>query len=110
MAFYHILKFPEATRLDHLVKVYGVHSLDLLKEKVLSISKRLGGQRTAEAVEALEAADLEKTCQIVLAYYDKTYQRSIDAMPAEQKTEHEFSRFDVTTVAQALIDSALAKK
>jgi tRNA 2-selenouridine synthase len=110
VAFYHILKFPEATRLDHLVKVYGVHSVDLLRERVLSISKRLGGQRSTEAVEALDAGDPARTCQIVLAYYDKTYQRAMDAMPAEQKLEHDFPTLDESSVAQALIASASEKK
>ena len=103
VAFYHILKFPEASRLEHLVEVYGVHPVELLRERVLSISKRLGGLRTQEAVEALEAGDLARTCQIVLGYYDKTYQRSMDELPPEQKAEHEFNTLDPAAVAEVLV-------
>jgi tRNA 2-selenouridine synthase len=107
--FFHILKFPETERLDHLVKVYGAHRPELLRESVISISKRLGGLRTTEALEALEAGDLSKTCQLVLAYYDKTYQRAIDALPGEQKKEHQFMKLDPEAVARSLIEAETAK-
>ena len=39
----------------------------------MKISKRLGGDRTKEAIEAVQKGDFAKAIEITLHYYDKAY-------------------------------------
>ncbi|MCK7542298.1 MAG: hypothetical protein MZV63_71190 [Marinilabiliales bacterium] len=40
---------------------------------VMKISKRLGGDRTSEALEAIRSGDFPTAIRITLEYYDKSY-------------------------------------
>ena len=68
------VNLPKNERIKWLVKEYGNFSHDLLKSSIDRIKKRLGGLNHHIAIEALNNSDLEKLVDIVLAYYDKTYQ------------------------------------
>jgi tRNA 2-selenouridine synthase len=61
------------SRLPHLMEEYSSYPPESLKESVLKISKRLGGDRSKDAVTAIETGDFAKAIEIVLHYYDKTY-------------------------------------
>jgi tRNA 2-selenouridine synthase len=39
----------------------------------LKISKRLGGDKTIDAINAVETGNFDKAIEIVLYYYDKAY-------------------------------------
>ena len=43
----------------------------------MKISKRLGGDRTQEAVDAVDREDFFSTAMITLHYYDKAYMFSL---------------------------------
>lgn len=103
-ATYHVIGLPLEERLDHLVKVYGEHSRQSLLASVQAISKRLGGLRLAEATAALEAGDLHQVCRIVLAYYDRTYQASIDRLAEDKRHLHDFVQLDPSVIAARLAD------
>ncbi|WP_114437041.1 tRNA 2-selenouridine(34) synthase MnmH [Marinilabilia salmonicolor] len=64
-------------RVDRLVRDYGCFDKELLQESVLKIQKRLGGQRTNEALEALDAGDYRSVADLTLQYYDKGYAKSL---------------------------------
>jgi tRNA 2-selenouridine synthase len=49
----------------------------LLKASILRISKRLGGDNTHEALEAVGRGDFAKAIQITLFYYDKAYMHGL---------------------------------
>ena len=84
-AFYQQMKDSRIIFLDisrelravHLVKHYAVFEPGELKECIRKISKRLGGDRTREALESVDNADFESTAMITLHYYDKTYMFSL---------------------------------
>ena len=61
------------TRLPRLLEEYSSYSQELLKASVLKISKRLGGDKTRDAINAVEAGDFARAIEIVLFYYDKAY-------------------------------------
>ncbi len=60
-------------RIDNLVNVYSRNSENELKDAVTRISKRLGSQRTKEAIIAIEKKEWSKACIAMLDYYDRCY-------------------------------------
>jgi tRNA 2-selenouridine synthase len=66
-----IMKVKE--RLPRLLEEYAKYPLESLKESVLKISKRLGGDNTKDAILALESGDIAKAIEITLNYYDRAY-------------------------------------
>ncbi len=67
------LRRPDHERLDHLLATYGPMPRQELTEATRRIGKRLGPQRTQQAVEAITAGNLRLACQLILNYYDRTY-------------------------------------
>ena len=61
-------------RVDNLVKVYSQNSQADLKDAINRIRKRLGPQRTKEALDAIENKEWSKACKAMLNYYDKCYE------------------------------------
>jgi tRNA 2-selenouridine synthase len=61
------------TRLPRLMEEYSLFAPGQLKESVVKISRRLGGDNTRDALEAIDAGDYEKAIEITLLYYDKAY-------------------------------------
>jgi len=76
---------PLQERLRHLVEIYGAQDPEALTEATLRISKRLGPQRTAAAVEAIAQGEMERACAQMLDYYDRCYDRET-AAHAERTT------------------------
>ena len=60
--------------MENLVNLYGKNSQTELKDAVNRISKRLGPQRTQEALIAIEKKEWSKACEAMLDYYDKCYE------------------------------------
>ena len=61
-------------RIDNLVNVYSQNSQNELKDAVERISRRLGPQRTKEALDAIEKKEWSKACNAMLDYYDRCYE------------------------------------
>jgi tRNA 2-selenouridine synthase len=72
------LKIPKEQRARLLVEVYAGTEPEKLAESVRKISKRLGGLRTAEALDALERNDYYEAAIITLDYYDKFYLKGLN--------------------------------
>jgi tRNA 2-selenouridine synthase len=80
--FYHnmqempaiVLIMDVKSRLPRLLEEYSTYPAESLKLSVLKISKRLGGDKTRDAINAVETGDFAKAIEIVLYYYDKAYQ------------------------------------
>jgi len=68
-----ILMMDIETRLPRLMNEYSRYNKSDLRTCVMKISKRLGGDNTREALEAIESGDLSRTAEITLRYYDKAY-------------------------------------
>ena len=72
------LNISRELRARHLVKHYAGFEKEELKSCVLKISKRLGGDRTKEALDSVDRADFYSTAMITLQYYDKAYMFSLE--------------------------------
>jgi tRNA 2-selenouridine synthase len=77
---------PLEERLDRLVAVYGQQGREPLRQATERIARRLGPQRTALALEAIDQEDWAGACRQMLDYYDRCYdheveQRGGDAVP-----------------------------
>ena len=64
-------------RVKNLVDVYSQNSQTELKDAVNRISKRLGPQRTTEALISIEKKEWSKACEAMLDYYDKCYEHEL---------------------------------
>lgn len=68
-----IQKSPEE-RIAHIAEEYGILPEEDLISAVMRIQKRLGGLRTQQAIEAIQAKDYHSWISNLLIYYDKTYE------------------------------------
>ncbi len=68
------LDIPRMERVDRLVEDYAGFSTADLSDSIQKISQRLGGDITRKAIEAVNNGNYKLTAEMVLRYYDKTYQ------------------------------------
>ncbi len=64
---------PKAVRVERLVREYTGIDHELLIEATERIRKRLGGQSTQQALDALAQQDYATVADLTLDYYDKAY-------------------------------------
>ncbi|MBD1999816.1 tRNA 2-selenouridine(34) synthase MnmH [Leptolyngbya sp. FACHB-541] len=69
---------PRAERLALLVEVYGSANIEELIGATERIRKRLGGLRTQQAIALLQQRQLTEAFDLILEYYDKTYQYDLE--------------------------------
>ncbi|OQX75210.1 MAG: tRNA 2-selenouridine(34) synthase MnmH [Bacteroidetes bacterium 4484_276] len=67
------LEMGEKLRVERLVVDYAKYPKKQLIESVNKIEKRIGGQHAKKITAAIEAEDFYTAIQMVLGYYDKTY-------------------------------------
>lgn len=105
MHFSPLVKFdiPLEERLKRLVNEYADFSNTELIEAIGKISKRLGGDNVKMALAALEGGDYTEVTRILLRYYDKAYNRSIDERRNLVHYEKEFSAYDVRTMVNDIL-------
>jgi tRNA 2-selenouridine synthase len=68
-----ILVMDIRIRLPRLMEEYSTYPPESLKTALLKISKRLGGDKTKDALDAIDKSEFAKAIEIVLYYYDKAY-------------------------------------
>ncbi|MEI8226027.1 MAG: tRNA 2-selenouridine(34) synthase MnmH, partial [Bacteroidota bacterium] len=68
-----ILMMDVKTRLPRLLEEYSTYPSESLKASIIKISKRLGGDNTKDAINAVETGDFAQAIEITLYYYDKAY-------------------------------------
>jgi len=67
------IELDKKYRLQRLVDQYVQSDPEELKNAVRKISKRLGGEKTQNALYAIDQGDYHTAADIALTYYDKTY-------------------------------------
>ena len=65
-------------RVENLVNLYSQNSQKELENAVERIQKRLGPQRTKEALLAIKKKEWSKACEAILDYYDKCYEYELN--------------------------------
>jgi tRNA 2-selenouridine synthase len=68
---------PLEERLQQLVAVYGPLGQGALREATERIARRLGPQRTAAALEAIDRSDWSAAAAQMLDYYDRCYDHEL---------------------------------
>lgn len=64
-------------RLNRLVRDYALADPGILKEVFLKLKKRLGHEKSEEAITALQGGHFRDAAAIALQYYDKVYSRQL---------------------------------
>jgi tRNA 2-selenouridine synthase len=72
------LDISRELRAKHLVVDYAKYDQEELRACVMKIEKRLGGDRTLEAMESIDRKEYYQTALITLHYYDKAYMYSLE--------------------------------
>ncbi|CRF33002.1 sulfurtransferase [Brachyspira suanatina] len=72
------LDIPKECRAEYIVNTYGKYNINDLKESILKIKKRLGGERLKESLELLDNGNIYECVLNMLYYYDKAYKLSIN--------------------------------
>ncbi len=95
--------FPIEERINYLVTTYGNFDHEGVIESVKRITKKLGGQHAKAALEAYEAGDLKKATEIVLVYYDKTYNFGLSKRNPAQVQQMDMQQIEPWENAKLLI-------
>ena len=74
-------------RVKQLVAVYGHQGGEALAEATERISRRLGPQRTRQALEAISRSDWAEACRATLDYYDRCYDRELERSPLRNRID-----------------------
>jgi len=95
-------------RIPRLAEEYSKFPAEELTASVKKISKRLGGDNTRDAIEAIEKNDYQKAIEITLKYYDKAYLFGLKNHPAKQVYFIESESNDIEENAMKVLE--IAKK
>ena len=74
------LEIPFEARLNNIVTEYGGEDREEMRDAIVRISKRLGGLNSKNALIALDEGNLSECFRILLSYYDKTYNKAMNAL------------------------------
>ena len=93
-------------RMPRLLREYSVCSTDDLKASVLKISRRIGGDKTKETLNAIETGNLARAIEIILDYYDKAYKYGIRNKPHNNVIYVYTDTDDIKTNAGKILEAA----
>ena len=94
------------TRMPRLLEEYTSFPVEQIMASVIKISKRLGGDRTREALEALKRGDYPTAIRITLEYYDKSYHYGLSKRPEGQVIYINTETDDVAVNAALIMEAA----
>jgi tRNA 2-selenouridine synthase len=98
------------TRIPRLLREYASFPPEQLVASVMKISKRLGGDRTREGLEAIRNGDFATAIRITLEYYDKSYYYAL-SKPQDRKVIYvETDTDDVSVNASKVLEAAKSLK
>jgi tRNA 2-selenouridine synthase len=93
-------------RLPRLLEEYSTYPRESLKESVMKISKRLGGDKTKDAIQSIESGNFAKAIEIVLYYYDKTYLFGLKKKDSKNVIYVNTDTDDIETNALKVLDAS----
>ncbi len=101
-----VLEMDLQTRLPRLMEEYSAYPQESLKASVLKISKRLGGDKTKDTIDAIEKGDFAKAIELVLYYYDKAYLFGLKKKKSKNIIYVNADTDDIETNALKVLDAA----
>lgn len=103
-----VLDLPIELRVERLCREYAQWGIEPLMESVKRISKRLGGENTRLAIEAIETGNLSLAATLTLRYYDKCYDYGLERDKKKKAGHINLRSGDPETAASELLE--LGKK
>ena len=101
-----VLLMDVKIRLPRLIEEYSGYSPDELAATIRKISKRLGGDKTKEAIDAVDRRDFAKAIEIALQYYDKAYLFGLKRKQGNEIVYLNTDTDDIETNAGKVLDIA----
>jgi tRNA 2-selenouridine synthase len=101
-----VLMMDVKTRLPRLLEEYSTYPSETLKASIKKISKRLGGDNTRDAINAVETGDFAKAIEITLHYYDKAYLYGLNKKRKENIIFIETKSDNIESNALKILDAA----
>ncbi|MEO1347680.1 MAG: tRNA 2-selenouridine(34) synthase MnmH [Cyanobacteria bacterium J06635_15] len=95
-------------RLDLLVEIYGQAETAALVEATERIRKRLGGERTQNAIALIQLGNLREAVAIILNYYDRAYLHDLNRR-RQTIPEIDVSGLSCLEAAQLLCEKAASR-
>ena len=99
-----LIETSDELRIARLVRDYAGYDKKLLAEAIGKIRVRLGGQRTIDAMKALEEDRFDEVAAITLAYYDKAYAFAVERRNGKRVFRTGISGSDAGSDADHLIE------
>lgn len=96
-------ELSKEARVARLINEYGQYEKKQLTEAIHKITKKLGGQHAKAGIIALENGDLALVANILLTYYDKSYQQNIMQRKHLLVYEKEFNTFEAEKMVEELL-------
>lgn len=97
------VSMPREIRVARLVNEYAGFDRQMLAGAITKITERLGGARANDALKALDSGDFHHVAEIVLAYYDKAYQFSMERRNGQLAGELNINGVDFEKDAERVI-------
>jgi tRNA 2-selenouridine synthase len=93
-------------RMPLLIEEYSAYPPELIKESIMRISKRLGGDNAREAISAVDEGNFARAIEIALRYYDKTYMFGISHRHIKNTIIVETDTDDMVLNARKVLEAA----
>jgi len=93
-------------RIKRLVNEYGSFEIAELEERIRKIKKKLGGQHMKEALKNLNDGNIACTTDILLTYYDKAYNNSLERKNKQLVQSIYSNSFDAPQIVKKIIGIA----
>jgi len=100
-----VLLMDIKTRLPRLIEEYSCYGKDELEASVMRISRRLGGDRSQAAIDAIRKGDFAEAIEITLQYYDKAYLYGLKRKQTQEVVYIETDSDDIETNAQKVVEA-----
>ena len=72
------IEVPLEARVSRLVDDYASLNADAMKQSISRLERRLGNKRMIEILEFYKNQNYHKVAELLLEYYDKAYQHSME--------------------------------
>ena len=97
---------PMDERVERLVAVYGALGQQPLREATERIARRLGPQRTALALGAIDQSDWAEACRQMLDYYDRCYDHDLGRRSQPPRRQFDLTDLNEAEAAALLLEEA----
>lgn len=97
----YFLSVPFEERLHYIAEEYGKVENEKLINAVIRIQKRLGGLATKQAIHFIQEDDYKSSFRILLAYYDKWYDKGLQSRENLSKFLHTLSCETTNAISNA---------